>query len=70
MTTAIGAKAVEGLRRGITHWRQEIRDTRDQIAGGKHPQHDGNCRRYIAECKGHIRKLEGEIHGLREGNQR
>lgn len=62
MTIAFGPKAIPLLRGTIAHWESEIRDTRDAlVAGGPYEKAQ---RRYIAECKGFIRRASKEIHEL------
>ena len=55
-----------GFQNAIRHWRREIADSKAQIASGKYPQYDANSRRYIRECQGFIRRINEEIHQLRQ----
>lgn len=61
--------SVEACQRGIRHWESEINATRRQIAGGKYPEYDRNCRRYIRECRSQIRYLERRIHEIRQASE-
>jgi hypothetical protein len=65
VSLVFSAEGIPALQRAIAHWQRQIRDTRTQIASGRFPEHDANCRSYIGECKGWIRRLNGEIHSLR-----
>lgn len=58
------ALTTEAIQRGIDHLKSEIADTQAQIKAGKHPEYDGNCRRYIAECRAAIRRNEADKERL------
>lgn len=63
MTIATGSGAIPQLCKAIAHWKYEIANTR--VALGISGPHTKAQRRYVAECKGFIRRLSREIHDLR-----
>ena len=65
MTIVVSAAGIPSLRRAIAHWEKEIANTKQQIASAKYPQHAAASSRYVAECRGFIRRLNAEIHALR-----